>query len=212
MALLRADVRPHGDHARRAQAHHRHDHVVVAGEHAEVVADQPRDLRRVADVAARLLDARDVRMLRQARAARRGDRAAGAARHVVQDDRRIDGIGHRREVAVHALVVRLVVVRGDQQQAVRAHIMIAAALFQLRLRAVGARAADDRDFSVHRLDHAAGDVVVLLVAHGARLAGRAQHDNAVRALLQVPPCQRPERIEIDAAVRVERRHQRHIAS
>ena len=148
----------------------------------------------------------------QPRAAGRGDRAARAPRHVVEDDRRIDLVGDRRKVAVHALVVRLVVVGGDQQQAVRAHGVIAAALLQLRLRAVGARAADDRNPSVHRLDDAGGDLVVLLVAHRARLARRAQRDDAVRPLLKMPGDQLLEPVKVDAAVLVEGRDQRDIAS
>ena len=37
--------------------------------------------------------------------------------------------------------------------------MIFAALFQLRLRRVGTRAADNRNLSIHRFNHAAGNIV-----------------------------------------------------
>ena len=115
-------------------------------------------------------------------------------------------------MAVHALVVRLVVVRRDEQQPVRAHVVIAAALFKLCLRAVRACAADNRNAPIHRFDDRPRNGVVLFVAHRAGFARRAESDDAVRFLLHMPLDQLSELFKIHASVRVKRRDQRNIAS
>ena len=165
--LTGTDVGPDADDAHAAQGEHGHDHIVVAGEEDEFVIRQPRHLRRVGDVAAGLLDAAHVGQLRERLYAFHGERAARAARHVVEYDGQVDRLGHDGKVAVHALLVGLVVVGRDEQKAVRAQIAELAALHKRRFRAVGTAAGDHRNAAANGVHAAAHDGRVLGGVRGA---------------------------------------------
>ena len=118
---LRLNVGPHADGARSAQAHERHGEGVLARVHAEVVGQQVGDLGRVGDVARGFLNTHDVGMCGQALYVALADAAAATAGDVVQDAGDVHGIGDGLKVLVDALFVGLVVVGGDEQQAVGSH-------------------------------------------------------------------------------------------
>ena len=132
------------------------------------------------------------------------DRAARAARDVVEDDRDIDRVEHLLEVVVDALLIRLVVVRGDHEEPIDADLLELQGLVVALAGAVGASAADDGDRTSHMLDRELRDRDVLCVCHGRRLARRAQHEDAIRAIRHLELQDLVERGIVDRAVLIER--------
>ena len=143
MHELRLNIGPHTDGARGAQAHERYGEGVLARVHAEVIGQQVGDLGRVGDVARGFLNAHDVGVRGQALYVALADAAAAAAGDVVQDAGDVHGVGHGLKVLVDALLVGLVVVGGNEQQAVGAQSLIGERLGEHGLRGVGARAGND---------------------------------------------------------------------
>ena len=209
VALPGHDVSPHGDDAAAADGQQGQGDVVVAGPEGEVGPHAVGDPHGVGHVAAGLLDAADVGVLRQPLHGLRSDGAAGAAGDIVEDGGDGHRVGHGGEVAVHALLVGLVVVGGDEQQAVGPQLLGPQALLHHGLGAVGASAGDDRDTVRGRGHHAAEGVVVLLVGHGGALPGGAQGQNGVGAAGDVPLHQLPQLLEVHGAVGVEGGDQGH---
>ena len=142
-------------------------------------------------------------MLRQPLHHGHGNGAAGTARHIVEDAGDLHLVRRLGEVAVHALRICLVVVRGDQQQRVSPHVLILDALFDLGGGAVGAAAHDHRHPAVHHPDGVLHHRGVLLMGHGGVLAGGAQGEDAVGPGGDLPLQQSGQRVEVDAPVRPE---------
>ena len=113
-------VRRDRDDAASADRHQRQRQRVVAREDDEVVRHAGADLAHLRHVAGGLLDAGDVRDGAQADQRRRIDVAAGAAGHVVDDDRQLDRFRDRAVVLVEPFGRRLVVVGRDREDAVGA--------------------------------------------------------------------------------------------
>ena len=128
------------------------------------------------------------------------DAAAAAAGDVVQDAGDVHRIGDGFKVLVAALFIRLVVVGGNEQQAVGAQALVGERLGEHGLRGVGARAGDDGDASCNVLDHGGDDGVVLVIGHRGALAGGAQGEDGVGAVLQVEIDKALERAKVDTAV------------
>ena len=163
------------------------------------------DLGCVGDVARGLLDAHDVGVRGQALHVVHADAAAAAAGDVVQDAGDVHGVGHGLKVPVDALFVGLVVVGGNEQQAVGAQSLIGERLGEHGLRGVGARAGNDGDASCNLLDHRGDNGVVLVVGHRGALAGGAQGEDGIGAILQVEIDKALERVKVDTAVLFKRR-------
>ena len=115
----------------------------------------------------------------------------------------MDRVGHGDEVAVHTLGIGLVVVGGNEEQAVGPQLLGSEALLQHGLGAVGAGTGNDRYSPRRRLDDAAEGGVVLLVGHGGALTGGAQGQNGVGLVLDMPLHQFTELFKIHTAVGVE---------
>ena len=107
---------------------------------------------------------------------------------------------------INALFVGLVVIGGNEQQAVGAQALIGERLGKHGLRGVGTRAGDDGDAARNLLDHCGDDGVVLVVGHRGALAGGAQGEDGVGTILQVEIDKAPERVKVDAAVLFKRRN------
>ena len=131
------------------------------------------DLGRVGDVARGFLNTHDVGMCGQALYVVLADTAAATTGDVVQDAGNVYGIGYGLKVLIDTLFVRLVVVGGNEQQAVGSQALVSKRLGEHGLRGVGARAGDDGDASCNLLDHRGDNGVVLVVGHRGALAGGA---------------------------------------
>ena len=164
------------------------------------------DLGRVGDVARGFLNTHDVGVRGQALYVALADAAAAAAGDVVQDAGDIYGIGNGLKVLVDAPFVGLVVVGGNEQQAVGAQALVGERLGEHGLRGVGARAGDDGDAACNLLDHGGDNGVVLVVGHRGTLAGGAQGEDGVGAILQVEIDKALERVKVDTAVLFKRRN------
>ena len=107
-----------------AQQQQRQRGDVVAAVDGEVAlargGERLDQLAAAAEVGGRVLDADDARHLGEPQHRVVGEIGDRAARHVVEDERQVDLLGDRAEVAVQAFLRRLVVVRDDRQAALRA--------------------------------------------------------------------------------------------
>ena len=133
------------------------------------------------------------------------DTAAAAAGDVVQDAGDVHGIGDGLKVLIDTLFIGLVVVGGDEQQTVGAQALVSKRLGKHGLRGVGARAGNDGDASCNMLDHGGDDGVVLVVGHRGALAGGAQGEDGVGAVLQVEIDKALECVRVDTAILFKRR-------
>ena len=107
-----------------------------------------------------------------------------------------------RQMAVHTLGVGLVVVGSNQQQSVRAHVLVFDALLNLGCGAVGAAAYNHGNPAVDDLDSMGHHGSVLLMAHGRILAGGAQGQDGVGAPGNLAFQELGQHLEIHAAVLV----------
>ena len=189
-----------------AQAHERHGEGVLARVHAEVVGQQVGDLGRVSDVARGFLNLQgDLGMCGQALYVALADAAAATAGDVVRMPGMSTASATVFKVLIDTLFVGLVVVGGNQQQAVGSQALVSERLGEHGLRGVGARAGNDGDASCNMLDHGGDDGVVLVIGHRGALAGGAQGEDGVGAVLQVEIDKALECVKVDAAVLFKRR-------
>ena len=158
------------------------------------------DLGRVGDVARGFLNTHDVGVRGQALHIALADTAAAAAGDVVQDAGDVHGVGDGLKVLIDALFIGLVVVGGNEQQAIGAQTLVGERLGEHGLRGVGARAGDDGDASCNLLDHGGDNGVVLVIGHRGALAGGAQGEDGVGAVLQVEIDKALECVKVDTAV------------
>ena len=198
------DIGPDADGARGAQAHERHGESVLTRVHAKIVGQQMRDACRKRDISACLFDTHDIGVGGQALDIVLADAASAATGDVVEDARHVDDVHDVGEVMVHALLVGLVVIRRDDEQAVDAELLQLERLAQRLAGAVGARAADHGDAAGDALHDALGDRQVLGVRHRGGLARGTEHEDAVGAVGKVEVDEPLEALEVDAAVLLER--------
>ena len=197
-----------------AAEHQRHGGGVVARIDAKACgrfADEP--LRPV-DVAGGFLDADDARHLRQPQHGFVLQIGHGAARHVVEQHGQIAArhVGDGAKVRVDAFLRGLVVVRHDLQLAVGAHFARVAGQGDGLGGGVGPAAGHDGHAAGHVLDRHADDFLLLIDGDRGRLARGADHADAVRAFGHMPVNQLAQRSEINAAVFMHGRDQRHDAA
>src|SRR5699024_741561 len=90
--ICRSDIGKDGDHADPSEGEERYDLVVVSGVKVDVAVTQMHDLSDGSDIAGSLFHADDVvYIFYQCGQCLRLDRAARAARYVVEDRRDADG-------------------------------------------------------------------------------------------------------------------------
>jgi len=144
--LPRHQIGGDADDADRADAKEREGQAIVAREDREGGGQRLAELADAIDRPARFLDRDDVRMGGGEPGHRLdGDLDAAAARNAVEDDRQLDRLGDGAEVGEEALLGRLVVIGGDQQQAVGSQPFGAVGKLDRLGGAVGTGAGDDLD-------------------------------------------------------------------
>src|SRR5690606_5446005 len=164
---------------------------------------------RALDVAGGFLDADDAGHFREAEHGLMLQVGAGAAGHVVQHDRQVaGGFGDGAEVLVLPFLPGLVVVRHHLQLAVGADLARELRQGDRLGGRVAATAGHHRHPAGSLLDRDADDLAVLLDADRRRLAGGANHADAVRALGHMPVDKFAQRVVINAAVVVHGRDER----
>ncbi|OAX59348.1 hypothetical protein A6R79_13220 [Xanthomonas translucens pv. translucens] len=180
---------------------------VVAAEHGEAVAAQGQQRGDALRIAAGVLDADDVRMLRQVRHRVRQQVAAGAPGHVVQHHRQAAVLGHLQVVREQAGLGRAHVRRRHHQRVLRA---VGGGTAGQRDRPGGAGqagAGQQRHACADELRRFAQDQVVLLVQQRGRLAGRSRHHHALHAGVQLAFEQPLPGVEVEVAIAMEGRGQ-----
>ena len=196
------------DHAAAADRHQRQRQRVVATEHREVVGDDAADLAHLLHVARGFLDPHDVGDRGQARQRSRLDVAAGAAGHVVDDDRQRRPGGNRAVVLVQAFLRGLVVVRRHREQALDPERLGGVRELGHLGGVVAADAGEHGDLPRADLDGDADHGIPLGPRQRRRLARRATGHDEVDAATDLPLHQRAQRPLIHGARRRKRRHQR----
>ena len=124
----------------------------------------------------------------------------GARRDVVEDDRDVDRIGHRHEVAILPFLRRLVVIACHRQHGIGTHRLGELGQFDGFDGGIAARARDHRHaacgFRDADLDHPA----MLVMGQGRRFAGGATGNQAVGAFGDLPRDQLAESGLVQLAV------------
>ncbi|MNL15688.1 hypothetical protein D3C87_1366920 [compost metagenome] len=198
--VARRDVGGHRDIAFAAQQHQLDRGGVVAGYHQEVLADAVDDGFGTGHVAGGFLDADDVFHGRQADHGVGQHVARGAARHVIQDLRDVDGFGDGLEVLVQAFLGRLVVIRSHQQAGIGAgDLRIGGQLdgFTSRVRA---SPGDHRNAPCNLLHHVTNHFDVLVHVKGGRFTCSADRHDGVGAVLQVKVHQFAQAVPVETTL------------
>ena len=159
---------------------------VVAAEDDEFRIGLAHETRGLLDLTAGFLHTDDVRvLLAEAQGGLDGNLDAAAARDGIQDDRLRGGFGEQGEVTEETFLAGLVIIRGHEQEGVGAGFVGTLREVEGFGRGVGARAGHDRDAASGELDRLADDFDVLVVVEGGGLAGGADGDQAVDAVLDL---------------------------
>jgi hypothetical protein len=120
--------------------------------------------------------------------------------NVVENDRNIDGVGHRHEVAILPFLGRLVVIAGDMQDGVAADFLGMTGAHDGFFGRVRPGAGNHRHPALGlfhaKLDHPG----VFVMAQGRRFAGGAAGNQALGALFDLPVHQFAERRLIHLAI------------
>src|SRR3954451_20091297 len=155
------DVRRDRNDADGAERHRRERRPVVAAIHLEIgrrLRDQPRE---TVEVSGRILDADHVRDLREREQCPVLYARSGPSRDVVGEDRQVRRGRDALEMRDDPALWRLVVIRGDDQEAVGSRPRGGLGEFQCLLRRVGARAADHLAVPLRGLDDGAVEIGLL---------------------------------------------------
>ena len=148
---LRHHIGHHGDEPIAAQRQNRQRELVVAGEHGKAGGLPANAVGHLRQVSRRLLHTHDARMPREFERRRGLHVAAGASRHVVDDNREVDRVGDGCEVR-HDATLRRLVVHGRNVQEVRCTRLTHQARYRDRFhRVVRTGAGYNGDASVHLL-------------------------------------------------------------
>jgi hypothetical protein len=143
-------------------------------------------------------------MLAQLQSRFRRNVQARAGGHVVQDDRDAAGFGHGGKVSHQTRLAGLVVVRGHQQQGVRAAGSRFCRQCTAMIGIVGTCTCHDGDAVVDRIDREFDGSQLLLIGHGRALAGGAADDNGVRSPCDLILNDTAQLVKIDTAVLIHR--------
>ena len=166
------------------------------------------DLSTAVQVALRVLDGHDVRMLGQRADGVPFDRDRRPRRDVVEHHRQLGGVGHCGEVRDQAGLRRPRVVRRHHQQAVRARRRARLRQVHAVRGVVCARTRDDACPVADRLQHRAQQRDLLVVGGGRRLASGARQHQAVAAGVHQAGGEPGRGIGVQRPVRLERSHHR----
>src|SRR6266545_101491 len=193
-----------GRDAHHADPQQRQEVLVVARVLLEGAAGVPVQAAGLGHVADRVLDPHDVVDLGQPEDRLELDLAARAPGDVVEQAGQPGGAGDRAEVEIEALLRRLVVVGGNQQQ--RANPCLLRKLCQLdRLGGrIGRGAGHHLAGVTRRLDHRGPQASLLVMGQRGRLAGGARDHQRVGAMVQQVPCQALSTAQVQGAIGGER--------
>ena len=160
------------------------------------------------EVVVRLLDRLHVLDLGEPRDRLGLDVDHDAAGDVVDDDRLVGRRRHGLEVRHDPALRRLRVVGRHDQAGVDAELVRPLGQVDRVARVVGAGAGDDGRAVADLLQRGGEELEALVVRERRRLPGRAGDDEAVGAVVDEMARQRPEALQVDGAVPLERRHDR----
>ena len=201
-------VRRDGNQTVRAERHHRERQRVVARQHEKTAGPAAQNFHYLREVPRSLFDRDDVLdVAREAERRLRRDVRRRSPRHVVEHDgRRGHRFGDGAEVLIESLLRRLVVVRRDDEHRVRAHLGGLARLLDGVRGVVAPRSGDDARAPARDFNRRAYDRFALLARHRHALARRPARNEQAHAALYLPRDERAHALDVNRAVRFERRH------
>ena len=180
---------------------------VLAGELIEIRPHRGALLRDARHVGGRILDAGDIFQLEQPLHGVDRHVDHRTRRNIVDDDRNADRIVDRLEVLIKPFLSRLVVIGRHHQHGIGAGLFGVLGERDRFLGGIGAGAGDDRNAALRLLDAPLDHFVMLFVGQRRAFAGRADRNEPVGALGDLPIDQPAEGFLVDRAV-VERRDER----
>ena len=157
-------------------------------------------LRDARQISRRILNARNVLQLEQSRHCLDRHVNNGAWRDVVDDDRDSDCIVHRLEVFVHTFLRRLVVIRRHHKQSICARGLGMLGEIDGFARRVRAGTRDHGDAALGFIHAPFSHLAMLVVAQRWALARRADGNQPVRPLRNLPAHKRAKSLLVEAAV------------
>ena len=171
----------HADDALAAHGHDGHGQRVLAGVDVQLAAAEGDQVHHLGHAAAGFLDGGDAGVFRQLCRGGGQQVAAGAARHVIEDDGDGGCVRHGGEVGDEALLRGLVVIRCDRQQRVGARLAGVADVFQDVEGVVRADAGDDGHAARHAVYGEADDFRLFRELQGGAFTGGAHGHDGVDA-------------------------------
>ena len=155
---------------------------------------------RAGEIAGRVLDAGDI--LQFVQPFHRVDRHIDnrTRRNIVDDDGKTNGIVDRLEMAVEALLRRLIVIGRDDEKAVGAGAFRETRQFDRFLRIVRTRPGDDGNAALGLADTGRDHFTMLLMRKRGTLPGRADRHKPMRAVDDLPIRQGAESRLVETAV------------
>ena len=195
-------VGKNGNDALAAHSHQRQSQVVLAGVHSQLVAAQGHGVDGGSHIAVGFLGSHNVGVLGKLQIGLRLNVAAGAGRHIIQDNGGVHPVSHIGKVADQTALGGLVVIGGHHQQAVSAALFRGLSQLYRIHGVVAAGTGDNRYPVVDVLNGEIQHLAMLVVVQGSGFTGGAAGNNGVGALFDLKfnkPCQL---IVIDLAILV----------
>ncbi len=198
-------IRGHRDDAMCSQHHQRQRCAVIAAVNRKAFRRAPQHLCAALHVAGRILEADNIRNLRQAQhrvVLQVRDRTAW---NVVDNLRKIHRLRDGAEMPVQPFLGGLVVIGHNRQAQVGTGSLGIRSQLDSFARRIGAGTSDDRNTASRVLDGRADQKTVFFEIHRRRFAGGPDHDDAVAAFANVEIDQPAQPFEVKAAVLEHRR-------
>ena len=202
-------MRRDANHAVGAHRETRQEQVVVAGPDDESRAAVAQDRPDLLQVAARLFDTGEIAVAPRELEQRLGQHVgARASRDVVDDDRQRRRVGDRAEVREHSALRRLVVVRYDCEDRIRAGRLRVARRSDRFARGVRSGVRDDRRVAADGFLHRPPQSDSLVALERLPFAGGSGDDQPVVAAVDQPAREALRLAQIERSAFVERRDHR----
>ena len=187
MRILRSDIRENGNHTEASERHDRNNLIIIAGVELDIITAELLDLCNLRNIAAGFLDSPYILCVVAEVCGCLGlDVAAGAGRHIVHDDRSMDGIRNFGIVTFQTVLCSLVVIRCHNKTGIYAVTLSLFGKVDGCICAVGTGSGDHRDPMIYRLNAVLDDGHVLLLAERRGFTGRAADHDSVCTVRDLP--------------------------
>ena len=129
------------------------------------------------------------------------------SRYIVKHNREFGCFSHCLVMLVDTFLRRLIIIRYDNEQCINTgHIVVLHTIYH-SLGAVTAHTQQDRNTSIHAVNHGAFDFFLLFLAQCRSFSGCTQHAQEIRSILQLIIHQTKQSLVIHSTIFLERSNQ-----